>query len=109
MSKNSIAAADVKKICLACEAGAGSSKMLLRSVVTKLKKAGLDIEMVHSTVFNLGEQDADIYLCHQKLADTAQSIKPDSVFIQFFFFIPVDKPVLKLIEDLKNGNEIVST
>ena len=48
MSKNSIAAADIKKICLACEAGAGSSVIVKNGLIKKLKKAGLDIEVVHS-------------------------------------------------------------
>ena len=108
MSKNSIAAADVKKICLACEAGAGSSVIVKNGLIKKLKKAGVDIEVVHSPVVHLGDQDADNYVCHQGLADTAQSLKPDSVVIRFMMFMN-DPAINKLVEDLKNGNEIVST
>ena len=36
---SSIEAADVKKICLACEAGAGSSLMVKNSLIKKAKKA----------------------------------------------------------------------
>ena len=108
MSKNSIAAADIKKICLACEAGAGSSVIVKNGLIKKLKKAGLDIEVVHSPVVQLVDQDADVYICHQGLADTAQSLKPDSVVIRFMMFMN-DPAISKLIDDLKNGNEIVST
>ena len=38
---SSIEAADVKKICLACEAGAGSSLMVKNSLKKKLKKPEL--------------------------------------------------------------------
>ena len=44
---SSIEAADVKKICLACEAGAGSSLMVKNSLIKKAKKAGLEVEIVH--------------------------------------------------------------
>ena len=108
MSKNSIAAADIKKICLAWAAGAGSSVIVKHGLIKKLKKAGLDIEVVHSPVVQLGDQDADVYICHQGLADTAQSLKPDSVVIRFMMFMN-DPAISKLIDDLKNGNEIVST
>ena len=39
---SSINGAEVKKICLACEAGAGSSLMVKNGLVKKAKKAGLD-------------------------------------------------------------------
>ena len=45
---SSIEAADVKKICLACEAGAGSSLMVKNSLIKKAKKAGVEVEIVHS-------------------------------------------------------------
>ena len=46
---SSIEASNVKKICLACEAGAGSSLMVKNSLIKKAKKAGLDIETVSYT------------------------------------------------------------
>tara|TARA_Y100000591_G_scaffold25844_1_gene19048 strand:- start:152 stop:337 length:186 start_codon:yes stop_codon:yes gene_type:complete len=45
---SSIEASEVKKICLACEAGAGSSLMVKNSLIKKAKKAGIDVEIVHS-------------------------------------------------------------
>ena len=47
---SSINGAEVKKICLACEAGAGSSLMVKNGLVKKAKKAGLDVESVHARV-----------------------------------------------------------
>ena len=45
---SSIEASEVKKICLACEAGAGSSLMVKNSLIKKAKKAGIEVEIVHS-------------------------------------------------------------
>ena len=56
---SSIEAADVKKICLACEAGAGSSLMVKNSLIKKAKKAGLEVEIVHSPATQI-PSDADI-------------------------------------------------
>ena len=43
---SSIKGSEVKKICLACEAGAGSSLMVKNGLIKKAKKAGLDVEIV---------------------------------------------------------------
>ena len=64
---SSIEAADVKKICLACEAGAGSSLMVKNSLIKKAKKAGLEVEIVISSHTNT-KLDADIVVTHQGLA-----------------------------------------
>ena len=58
---SSIEASNVKKICLACEAGAGSSLMVKNSLIKKAKKAGLDIEIVHSPATQI---PADLSLIH---------------------------------------------
>jgi mannitol-specific phosphotransferase system IIBC component len=44
----SVAAADVKKIIIACEAGMGSSEMVTNQLKKKLNKANLDIKEAHS-------------------------------------------------------------
>ena len=42
---SSIKGSDVKKICLACEAGAGSSLMVKNGLIKKAKKAGHEIKV----------------------------------------------------------------
>ena len=69
---SSIEAADVKKICLACEAGAGSSLMVKNSLIKKAKKAGLDVEIVHAPATQI-PADADIVVCHTGLAGAARN------------------------------------
>ena len=105
---SSIEASNVKKICLACEAGAGSSLMVKNSLIKKAKKAGLDIEIVHSPATQI-PADADIVVTHQGLAGVAQSAAPEnSVLIQYVMFMN-DPSLNKLIKDLSEGNTITST
>ena len=63
----SIQAADVKKIFLACEAGAGSSLMVKNGLIKKAKKAGLDVEIVHAPATQI-PADSDIVVCHTGLS-----------------------------------------
>ena len=105
---SSIQAADVKKICLACEAGAGSSLMVKNSLIKKAKKAGIDVEIVHSPATQIPE-DTDIVVTHQGLAGVAKSSAPEnSVLIQYVMFMN-DPSLNKLIKDLSEGNTIISS
>ena len=105
---SSIEAADVKKICLACEAGAGSSLMVKNSLIKKAKKAGIDVEIVHSPATQIPE-DTDIVVTHQGLAGVAKSASPEnSVLIQYVMFMN-DPSLNKLIKDLSEGNTITSS
>ena len=80
---SSIEASEVKKICLACEAGAGSSLMVKNSLIKKAKKAGIEVEIVHSPATQI-PADADIVVCHKGLAGVAKSSAPEgSVLIQY--------------------------
>ena len=105
---SSIEAADVKKICLACEAGAGSSLMVKNSLIKKAKKAGVEVEIVHSPATQI-PADADIVVTHQGLAGVAKQSAPENaVLIQYLMFMN-DPSLNKLIKDLAEGNTITST
>ena len=105
---SSIEASEVKKICLACEAGAGSSLMVKNSLIKKAKKAGIEVEIVHSPATQI-PADADIVVCHKGLAGVAKSSAPEgSVLIQYLMFMN-DPALNKLIQDLTEGNQISST
>ena len=69
---SSIRGSEVKKICLACEAGAGSSLMVKNGLIKKAKKAGLDVEIVHAPATQIPD-DADIIVCHTGLAGAARN------------------------------------
>ena len=102
---SSIEAADVKKICLACEAGAGSSLMVKNSLI---KKAGIEVEIVHSPATQI-PADTDIVVTHQGLAGVAKQSAPENaVLIQYLMFMN-DPSLNKLIKDLAEGNTITST
>ena len=73
---SSIKGSEVKKICLACEAGAGSSLMVKNSLIKKAKKAGLDVEIVHAPATQI-PADADIVVCHTGLAGAARNAAED--------------------------------
>ena len=104
----SIQGSEVKKICLACEAGAGSSLMVKNGLIKKAKKAGLDVEIVHAPATQIPD-DADIVVCHTGLAGAARNAAPEgSVLIQFTMFMN-DPNLKKLITDLSEDNEITSS
>ena len=97
---NSIQASEVKKICLACEAGAGSSLMV--------KNGGLEVEIVHAPATQI-PSDSDIVVCHTGLSGAAKAAAPENaVIIQFTMFMN-DPSLKKLISDLAEGNEITSS
>ena len=105
---SSIQASEVKKICLACEAGAGSSLMVKNGLIKKAKKAGLDVEIVHAPATQI-PADSDIVVCHTGLSGAAKAAAPDNaVIIQFTMFMN-DPALKKLISDLAEGNEITSS
>ena len=76
---------EVKLIVFACEAGMGSSLMGAKQLQKMVKKAKLDIEVVHSPV-NQINPDADVIVTHKSLADNAKSQFPDSAIVTFMLF-----------------------
>ena len=56
---------------------------------------------------NLIPADADVVVAHQGLAGRAREVAENSVVVTFNMFMN-DPAINKLVEDLKNGNEIVS-
>ena len=100
------AAEDVKKIVFACEAGAGSSLMGANSLKKKVKKAKLDIEVVHAPVNQL-PSDTDVIVTHQGLAKRASSVNETAPIIAFKMFLN-DPAIERLVADLIAGNDVTS-
>jgi len=89
----------VKKIVVACDGGMGSSAMAASLMRKKIKEAGLNIEVVHSSIEEI-PKDADIVITHEKLTDRAKSVAPDAEHISINNF--VNNPIFdKIIEGLK--------
>ena len=99
-------ASDVRLIVYACEAGMGSSLMGANQLKKAIKKAKLDIEVIHSPVSQMPE-GADIVVVHQGLAQQARQKAPDAAVVPFTMFFN-DPAVKGLVKTLKNGDPVVS-
>ena len=99
-------AADVKLIVYACEAGMGSSLMGANQLKKMIKKAKLDIEVVHAPVQAM-PAGADLILTHKGLAAQARVKAPEAAIISYQMFMN-DPAVKGVVENLKNDQPIVS-
>ncbi len=97
---------EVKLIVFACEAGMGSSLMGANQLKKMVKKAKLDIEVVHSPVGQVPET-ADVIVTHQSLAQQARSRFPNAAIVPFMMFFG-DPAVKGLVETLKAGEDVES-
>jgi PTS system mannitol-specific IIC component len=90
---------EVKKIVFACDAGMGSSAMGASTLRNKLKKAGLNIEVVNSPIENI-PVDADIVISHESLTPRAKANAPKAEHISIANFVN-DPKYNQLVEKLK--------
>ncbi len=102
----SVAASEVKLIVFACEAGMGSSLMGANQLKKMVKKAKLDIAVVHSPVGQLTDQ-ADVIVVHKGLAKQAQAKVPSAAIVPFTLFMN-DPAVKSLVLTLKAGEAVTS-
>lgn len=99
-------AADVKLIVFACEAGMGSSLMGANQLKKMVKKAKLDVQVVHSPVQQMPE-NVDVVVTHKSLAAQARTKAPHAAIVPFMMFFG-DPAVKGVVEKLKNGEAIES-
>ncbi len=99
-------AADVKLIVFACEAGMGSSLMAANQLKKMVKKAKLDVTVVHSAVHQI-PANADVVLAHQSLAATAKAKAPGAAVVPFSMFFN-DPAVAGVVDKLSAGQSIAS-
>ncbi len=97
---------EIKLIVYACEAGMGSSLMGANQLKKMVKKAKLDINVVHSPVGQLTDA-ADVVVVHKGLAKQAQGKVPGAAIIPFTLFMN-DPAVKALVSNLTAGEPIVS-
>lgn len=100
------AADEVKLIVFACEAGMGSSLMGANQLKRMVKKAKLEISVMHTPVGQL-TAEADVVVVHKGLAKQARERVPGAVIVPFTLFVN-DPAVKDLITKLTAGNPIVS-
>lgn len=97
---------EVKLIVFACEAGMGSSLMGANQLKKMVKKAKLDITVIHAPVSRMPE-NVDIVVTHKGLATQARTNRPEAVVVPFTMFMN-DPAVKGLVEKLKAGTPVVS-
>lgn len=89
----------VEKVIFACDAGMGSSAMGASVLKSKIKKAGLDIEVTNSAINNL-PSDADIIITHKDLTERAKAKVPQADHISVDNFLNSPK-YDELVEQLR--------
>lgn len=93
--------AAIKKIVFACDAGMGSSAMGASTLKKKLKAAGLDIAVTHTSIEDV-PSDAQLIVTHDSLAARARKEHPgvEVVTIRNFVGAPeYDLIVKRFTED----------
>lgn len=100
-----IPASEVKLIAFACEAGVGSSLMGANQLKKLIKKAKLDISVIHCPVSQLPD-NVDVVVTHMGLANQARAKKPDTPIVPFQMFIN-DPAVKALVATLAAGDNVV--
>lgn len=97
---------EVKLIVFACEAGMGSSLMGANQLKKMVKKAKLDVQVVHAPVQQVPAH-ADVIVTHQSLAAGAKTAVPTAAIVPFMLFMN-DPNVKAVVEKLKAGEPIES-
>ncbi len=103
----SVAASDVSTIVLACEAGMGSSLMSVNALKKKLKKADVNVNVVHKPARAI-PPDAQVVVVHKGLANVARSKAPDAVVVTFSHFLN-DPAFDYIVNTLAAGGEITAS
>lgn len=94
-----ILGSDVRKLVLACEAGMGSSVLLVTQLRQRL--AGTEVEVEHTAVSRI-PADADLVVVHRGLEATARDVAPDKVVVAFDMFLG-DPALDRVVEAIKEG------
>lgn len=104
----SIQASDVSTVILACEAGMGSSLMVVSQLKKKLKKAGVKgVKVMHKPARAI-PSDAKLVIVHEGLAKVAKATVPDAVVVTFKMF--VGDPVFdNLVKAFVEGGEVAES
>jgi PTS system mannitol-specific IIC component len=98
------AAADVKLVVFACEAGMGSSLIGANQLKKRLKDLGHDIRVIHAPVNDI-PLDTDVVIAHQGLAERARKSAPNAVVLSFTNFLN-NSASDQLVRSLAVGGEV---
>jgi mannitol-specific phosphotransferase system IIBC component len=90
---------DVGKVVLACEAGMGSSVLLVTQLRQRLEDTEVEVE--HTPVGRI-PPDADVIICHRGLEARAREVAPGKVIVPFDMFIG-DPAFDRVVTAIKEG------
>jgi mannitol-specific phosphotransferase system IIBC component len=93
---------DVHKLVVACEAGMGSSVLLVTQLRDRL--AGTGVEVLHTAVSQI-PADADVIVSHRGLEATARSVAPGKVVVPFDMFLG-DPAFDRVVGAIKDGTAL---
>ncbi|TMK29528.1 MAG: PTS lactose transporter subunit IIB [Actinobacteria bacterium] len=93
---------DVRKVVVACEAGMGSSVLLVTQLRDRLK--GTEVVVQHSPVSQI-PADADVIVCHRGLEATARGVAPGKVVVAFSMFLG-DPAFDRVVEAIREGKAL---
>lgn len=91
---------EIRKIVFACDAGMGSSAMGATVLRKKIKEAGLNITVEHSSVSSI-PSDAQIVVTHVNLKERAAHSNPNAKLVLITNFMAAPEYDI-LIDELKN-------
>ncbi|MBP2028796.1 PTS system mannitol-specific IIC component [Acetoanaerobium pronyense] len=94
----------VSKIVFACDAGMGSSAMAATSLRNKLKKAGLNIEVVNHAIDEI-PSDAEIVITHESLTERAKGKAPKAAHVSIKDYFN-DPEIDYMIQNLESSGEV---
>jgi mannitol-specific phosphotransferase system IIBC component len=97
-----IQGSDVRKVVVACEAGMGSSVLLVSQLRKRLK--GTEVEVEHTPVARI-PPDADVIVTHRGLEATARNVAPGKVVVPFDMFLG-DPAFDRVVEAIKGGGPL---
>ena len=97
-----ILGSDIRKLVVACEAGMGSSVLLVTQLRDRL--AGTEVEVVHTAVSQI-PKDADVIVSHRGLEATARKMAPGKVVVPFDMFLG-DPAFDRVVEAITKGEPL---
>ena len=100
------AAAEVRLVAFACEAGMGSSLIGANQLKKRVKDAGLNVTVVHTPV-NQIPPDTDVVIAHEGLAERARKAAPNAVVLTFRNFL--NNPATELLVRRLTAGEPISS
>ena len=104
----SISASDVSTIILACEAGMGSSLMVVSQMKKKLKKAKVSGITVKHLPARAVPADTKLIVVHQGLSKVVRAKAPNAVIVTFKMFLG-DPAFDRIVNAFVSGGEITGS